>query len=129
MTVIVPNVGKVAILNEILNRGLVLKLFGNNRTPDITDTSASYNEISGGGYASVNLVFANWVISSAGIALYPSQNFRFTGPVNSPGSVYGYYLVDNNDVLRWVERFPTTVLQLVPVKDTLIRVTPRIQAK
>ena len=127
MTIIVPNVGEVAMANKILNQNMTLKLYGNDVIPDESTTAVSLNEIVGGGYAAKTLNYANWVISSEGICIYPGQNFIFTGVISAPGSVYGYYIIDADGILNWVERFPTSVLPFVPVADTLIRITPRIR--
>ena len=127
MTIIVPNVGEIAIAQKILNQTLTLKLYSNDEIPSELDDVNTYIEVAGGGYADVDLAYNGWVISSNAVCTYPAQDFLFTGPSNSPGTVYGYYVLDAGNVLLWAERFPTTVLPFVPLADTLIRVTPRIQ--
>ncbi|MEM3038623.1 MAG: hypothetical protein QXE45_04430, partial [Thermoplasmata archaeon] len=95
MALVVPNVAEVDLLQVWLNRALVLKLFSNNVVPAEGDTISTYIEVSGGGYAAKNLVFANWVITPGDptIASYPDQDFAFTGATNPPGTIYGYYVV------------------------------------
>lgn len=127
MTIIVPNVGEVAIAKRILNQELSLKLYSNDIIPDELDTLNTYIEVVGGGYSSKTLVYTNWIINSDGTCYYPFQDFRFTSAPSGSGTVYGYYIHDGNNVLMWSERFPTSVLPFSPINDTLIRVTPRIQ--
>lgn len=128
MTLLTPNVGLVLNLQEILNRVLTLKLYSNNRTPAAGDTAGSYTEVSGGGYADVDLLYASWSISAGGIASYAPQDFTFTGATTAPAVIYGYYIVDADGVLRWAERFPGTVVPFTPVNGSLIRITPIYQA-
>jgi hypothetical protein len=132
MSLLVPNVGEVQALTKWLNQTLTLKLYSNNLTPAEGDTAASYTEVAGGGYASKSLTFANWTIgTAAGVtsAQYtPAQDFTFTGVTNAPGTVYGYYIVDGSNNLLWSERFSESFLPFEPVANSLIRVTPRIEA-
>lgn len=127
MTIIVPNVGEVAIAEEFLNQSLYLKLYSNNLVPNELSTAASFNEVTGGGYVAKLLSFEDWTISDQGIAIGTIRDFSFTAPTTGPGSIYGYYIVDAEGILRWAERFPTSVLPFVPVAGSLIRITPRIQ--
>ncbi len=127
MTVIVPNVGEVAIAQRILDQVLTLKLYSNNIVPDENVTANSFIEVTGGGYSSIILAYANWIISENGVCTYPGYNFRFTGATSGPGTVYGYYIVNPAGVLLWAERFPTGVLPFTAGLYTLIRVEPKIQ--
>ncbi len=127
MTIIVPNVGEIAIARRFLNQALTLKLFSNNVIPSESDDSNTYVEVSGGGYVAKSLDYNTWVISSNAVCTYPSQDFSFTAATDSPGTVFGYYIIDPNGTPLWAERFPTTILPFVPLNDTLIQVTPRIQ--
>lgn len=129
MSLLVPDVGEVQALTKWLNQTLTLKLYSNNVTPAEGDTAASYTEVAGGGYASKSLTFANWVIATAaGVtsAVYDSQFFGFTGVTNAPGTVYGYYVVDGSNNLLWAERFSAP--PFTPVANSLIKITPRIEA-
>lgn len=127
MTIIVPNVGEVAIAQRILDQALVLRLYSNDVVPSELDTLPSFTEVIGGGYIEINLIYANWVISALGVALYPAHNFSFTGPTSAPGTIFGYYVVNPNGVILWAERFPTSAVPFVPILGSLIRITPRIQ--
>jgi len=129
MTLIVPDVGEIVALTKILDQSLTLKLFSNDIVPAESDTAASYTEVAGGGYAAKPLVGSGWSyvsgISSYGI--YSAQDFNFTGPTNAPGTVYGYFIVDNSNVVIIVERFGAGVLPFSPIAGSLVRITPRLE--
>src|ERR1051326_837872 len=88
------------LLQMRLNKGgtlgnLTLKLYTNNHTPVVTDTSAAYTECSATGYAAVTLTGASWTGStSGGVAdyTYPTVVFTFTAGLGQ--TIYGAYLVD-----------------------------------
>lgn len=128
MSLIVPNAAELDILTYILTPTLTLRLYGNNITPGPTDTAATYTEIAGGGYAAKSLTFANWTLTggSPSVALYAQQAWTFSGAINAPGTIYGYYVTRNSDgKLMWAERFPVSVVPFVPVAGSLARITPR----
>ncbi len=133
MSLVVPNALEVEILTEKLTPALTLKLYGNNATPSGASTAASFTEIAGGGYASLPLTFANWgiVAGDPSIATYNAmQEFSFTGAINAPGTIYGYFVTRNSDgKLMWAERFPPANVPFVPVAGSLIRVLPRFSAQ
>lgn len=129
MSLLVPNVAEVIFLTDILAETFTLKLYSNNKVPAEADTAGSYTEVVGGGYGSKTLAGAFTVTSGdPSFAVYPtSLDFAFTGPTNAPGTVYGYYLIGADGVLRWVERFPEAVLPFSPISGSLIRITPRLE--
>lgn len=128
MTLVVPNVGEVAMLNKILNQvGLVLKLYSNDKTPLASDTAANYTEVVGGGYANFILTFANWSINpnTPTFAIYLNfLTFQFTGVTSAPGTIFGYFIVDSLGTLLVAERFP--IVPFVPVNGSVINIKPRI---
>ncbi len=130
MTLIVPNTREIAVLTEFLTPALTMRLYGNNATPSGTSVAADFTEIVGGGYANKPITFANWGINggSPTVALYNAvQEWTFTGVINAPGTVYGYFLTRNSDgLLMWAERFPSGLVPFVPIAGSIIRVTPRI---
>lgn len=132
MTLYIPQASLVALLTDILGESFTLKLFSNNITPAVTDTAASYTEVSGGGYATKTLTAANWIITPGdpSVALYNAvQDFNFTGTTTAPGTVYGYFIIRVSDLtLVYAERFPPANVPLTPVNGSLIRLTPRITA-
>ena len=130
MTLVVPNVGEVKALELYLkSENLILRLYSNNITPAEGDTIHTYTQVTGGGYAQKTLTAASWTVTSGNPSSgsYAAQDFEFTGVTGAPGTVYGYYVVDGSNILRWAERFPEGVLPFEPVNGSLIRVTPRFE--
>lgn len=131
MSICVPNVGKQQALEDFLNATLTLRLYSNNLTPSSVDTIASFTEVTGGGYASVPLVFANWdyTLGSPTRANYTERfTFQFTGVTTGASTVYGYYVTDSSNIVRWSERFPSAVLPYTPINGSIIRIRPRFSA-
>lgn len=95
MALVVPNDGEEDALTYYVNKGspqnLVLCLYTNNITPGETDTTATYTEAAGNGYANVTLTGASWTVTpgAPSSAAYAQQTFTFTGAL---GNVYGYFL-------------------------------------
>jgi len=133
MTMIVPNILEVEALTTILTPSLLLRLYSNDKTPAAGDTSSAYNEVTGGGYGSKTLSFANWNITSGdpSVATYNSvQTWTFTGPTDSPATIYGYYVVRVNDGhLMWAERFPTANVPFSTIAGSVIKVLPKFTAQ
>jgi hypothetical protein len=133
MGLVVPDVLEVEILTEKLTPALTLRLYGNNVTPSGSSSTASFIEIAGGGYASKPLTFANWIITAGdpSIALYnATQTWLFTGPINAPGSIYGYFVTRNSDgKLMWAERFASTIVPFAPIGGSKINVFPKFTAQ
>lgn len=131
MSICVPDVAKDIALNDFLNDALILRLFRNNETPGPLSIAEDFTEVSGGGYAEFPLTFVNWEIStgSPSRALYNSRyTTQFTGATDTPGTIYGYYVIDSDGVLRWAERFPTASLPFVPINGSVIKIRPRFSA-
>lgn len=133
MGLVVPDVLEVEILTDKLTPALTLKLFGNNATPAGSSSAASFTEISGGGYASKPLVLAGWNITAGdpSVAIYNTvQKWTFTGPINAPGTIYGYFVIRNSDgKLMWAERFAAGVVPFVPIVGSIINVFPKFTAQ
>lgn len=101
---VIPDEGEAVALAAWLGKTaaappLTLRLFSNNHTPAHGDTNANYTEVAGAGYAAFALTAANWVVTpgSPSSAAYPAHLFTFTGATNAPGTIYGYYITDNNN--------------------------------
>jgi hypothetical protein len=126
MTLLVANGSEILMMENFLNKtapqDLILKLYSSDTTPAETDTSATYTETAGGGYAEVALVAATWTVTGGNptTASYPEQTFSFTG---AAGNVYGYYVVQAiSGDLMWAERFPSAPLNIQNNGDE-IRIT------
>lgn len=128
MPLVVPDAVEVLILQMFLNTPLTLRLFGNNVTPGPASVAADFNEIAGGGYANKSLVFAGWSFTpnAPSYGLYTKQSWNFTGAINAPGTIYGYYITrDSDSILLWAERFGVAVVPFTPVAGSLVEVTPK----
>jgi hypothetical protein len=112
MALVIGNAREAYWLDLLLNDHgpFTLRLYGNNRTPASSDllNASNYTEIAGGGYAPITLVTATWVISQGAPtqAVYPVQLFTFSAPLTSPGTIYGYMIVDAIGQLVGAERLP-----------------------
>ncbi len=127
MSIIVPNIAKSYILNNILNRTFKLRLCSNNIIPDENTTISSFTQVVGGGYAEISLLAADLSVVDD-IASWPQQTFTFTGVPTGPSTVYCAYIVDpSNTDFIWAERFPDAVLPFNPVHGTTIKITPHLQ--
>ncbi len=100
---VMPDEGEGVALAALLGKTaaatpLTLRLFSNNHTPAHGDTIANYTEVTGGGYAAFALTGATWTVTpgSPSQAAYPAHSFTFTGATSAPGTIYGYYITDNN---------------------------------
>lgn len=133
MALKIPNSLEVEVLTTTVTPALTLKIYGNDKTPANGDTAAAYNEIAGGGYASKPLTFANWNITAGtpSIAQYNAiQQWTFTGPINAPGTIYGYFITRNSDgKLICADRFPSANVPFNPVNGSIIRIIPRLTAE
>jgi len=106
MALVVPNGAETDFLTLVLNDNRSLRLFTNNVTPGETDTTATFTEAAGNGYAAITVTgSAAWTIVAGGnaTASHSIKTFTFTGAL---GNVYGYYITTNgNNNLAWAERF------------------------
>lgn len=129
MSLVIPDSQEVEVLTNRLTPALTLRLYGNNKTPAHGDTVANYTEIAGGGYANKPLTFANWTIVAGepSLATYSaSQQWTFTGIIDPPGTIYGYYVTrDSDNALMWAERFPTAIVPFSPVEGSIIKILPK----
>src|SRR5689334_4054479 len=104
MAGIIPQGAQVLMLNQVLDKTpivtfpLTVKLYSNDKDPAVTDDASDYTEVTGGGYADVDIPDGS---DFSVIAGNPSQatfadfiDFNFTGTTGGSGKVYGYYIVD-----------------------------------
>jgi hypothetical protein len=133
MGFVVPNTIEHEVLTTLLTPPLTLRLYGNNVTPNSTSATADFTEIAGGGYANKPLIFANWTIveGTPSEATYSAvQQWTFTGPINAPGTIYGYYVTRNSDSkLVWAERFPAANVPFSPIAGSIVGLLPRFDAQ
>ena len=137
MALVLADLGADQILKTYFNKtqpgggnNLTLKLFANNVTPNATgtDTVGTYTEATGGGYAAITLTAGSWTITPANDpsdAVYAQQTFTFTGALTTNPVVYGYYVVDADNVLIFAERAGST---FTPANNgDTYKVTPKFQ--
>lgn len=130
MGFIVPDPIEFQVITFLLNQNLTLRLYGNNITPTNSSTTGQFTEISGGGYTSKPIIFANWTITQdePTEAVYSVQTWTFTGSIDAPGTIYGYYITKNSDnSLFLAQRFPDILVPFSPVAEggSIIKVLPR----
>lgn len=129
MSQIVPNAIEVEVLDQLFSEDMTLKIYGNNVTPDGESQAGDFTEIAGGGYASKALVVADWnqVVGDPSYNVYnATQTWTFTGPIDAPGTIYGYFITrDSDGELMWSERFPAGVIPFSPINGSIIKVLPK----
>lgn len=128
MALLVPNGAEDIMLQYIVNKDtpedLIIRLYSNDVTPSESDTVGTYTEVTGGGYAAITLVPANWTITpgTPTNGEHVQVTFSFTGGV---GNVYGYYVTRQvGGELMWSERFSNAPFPINNNGDE-IRITPR----
>ena len=135
MALVLSDIGADAFLEAYFNDtwpaggiNLTLKLFVTDVTPTQDSVVGDFTEAVGGGYAAKTLTNGSWTVTPGNDpsdALYAAQDFVFTGPLTTNTDIYGYYVVDDDDVLVWAEKRASTY---TPANngDTL-RITPAFE--
>jgi hypothetical protein len=124
--IVTPNVGEVDNLEKYLNEALTLRLYSNDYTPVLGSTIGAFTEVVGGGYVALPLTYAEWDIVGGDptVALYGAfLDFNFDDATDSPGTIYGYYVTNAANVVKWAERFP--IPPYIPVASSLARIQLR----
>jgi len=127
MSLLVPNVGEVKMLEKALNKvaadDVKIHLYSSDTTPGEDDTVASYTLITDP--VAITLTGASWTIATltgTTTAEYAQQTFTFAGAA----TVYGYAVTDNGETnLLWAERF-TDGPYTIPSGGGSIKITPKI---
>jgi len=133
MSQVVPDALEVEVLTELFADAMTMRIFGNNTTPVGTSVTGDFTEIAGGGYAAKALLPGDWSIVSGdpSYSVYSStQTWTFTGPINAPGTIYGYYVTrDSDNKLMWAERFSSGIVPFSPIGGSVIKVLPKFTAQ
>lgn len=131
MPLVVPDEQEVEVLVDRLTPAHTIRIYGNNITPSGPDTTSTYIEIVGGGYAAKPILFVNWTITpgNPSIAIYNTiPEWIFTGPIDVPGTVYGVFITrDSDNKLLLAEKFPAANIPFAPVVGSVIRYLPRYE--
>lgn len=140
MSLVVPNVGKIVLLKYLVNKiaqnggapsasgDRVCALFVNDITPSEADEFENYQEPSiSTGYARVNLTGTTWTTTEDLIgvcaAVYGSYaEYNFDVAV----TVYGYYIINQDEQLLWAERFSTGPIS-IPAGGGQVLVKPKLE--
>ena len=132
MALVLTDVGADEILKVFFNNDrptggndLTLRLFATNVTP--AQSGVSYVEATGGGYAAIILTNGSWVVATGNDpsdATYAQQTFTFTGALTTNGTVYGYYVTDDDDTVIYAE----AITPFTPVSSgDNVKITPAFQ--
>lgn len=128
----IADVGADLILNTMFVATAVqnckLKLFATNVTPADTNTTGTYTEAAGGGYAAITLTRGSWTVTTGNDpsdAIYAEQTFTFTGALTTNATIYGYYITDNaGTTLLGAELLPTPY---TPASNgDILKITPKV---
>ena len=121
-------VGKITNVPSGATSGQILHLYSNNYSPDSNAIyPASFTEVSIAGYTAQTLTYTNWTwttdSSGYATAYYGSEiTFSFT----AGGSIYGYYVTDNSQLL-WCEQFAGAPFTMPSPSGGTIAVQPQLQ--
>jgi hypothetical protein len=132
MSVKIVNAVEVEVLTTLLTPEHTLRIYGNDKTPADNDVASNYTEISGGGYVNKPLVFANWTVAAGApsSAVYTALTWIFSGIIDAPGTIYGYFITRNSDgKLLLAERFPAANVPFSPVAGSKIMLLPSVSAE
>jgi hypothetical protein len=126
MAVVFTNAAETVALKAFLNKtageNLVLRLYSDDQTPAKTDVAGDYTEVSGNGYASIELLPATFTFTDGdpSTAAYPQQTFGFSG---AAGNIYGYYVTQKTTgALMFANRFSNAPINIANNGDE-IRIT------
>lgn len=135
MALILTDAGAQQILKKYFKNqapaggnNLTLKLFINNVTVSDTMVAADLVEAAGGGYAAATMATTDGTITVVnGISqiAYPQSQFVFTGALTGNATIYGYYIVDADNTLIFVERAPAGYTPMS--NGDMYAITPIIQ--
>jgi hypothetical protein len=111
-----------------VDKDLTLKLFATNVTPTQTTVAGDLTEASGGGYAAKTLTNGSWTVTPANDpsdVIYAVQTWTFTGALTTNGTIYGYYVVDDDGTLLWAELLDVAYTPTANGDQLLI--TPKVE--
>ena len=130
---VIPDEGEVSMLAVLLGLvarpSLELRLYVNDRSPQLADTVADYTELTGHGYAPIALPPSTWSVRPADPgtntpAFAPAADLVFTFNAAGPADlVYGYLVVTDDGRLWGAQRFDDGPYRVQNVNDE-VRVAP-----
>jgi len=131
MDIVTYDLGALQILKKYLaSTELIVLLFTNDIVPTPDDTILSLAEATGGGYARKVLAPSGWVcsIDADGIpqGRHTQQNFTFNGQLAGNPAVYGYCLIDSDNIAIYAQRSPESYSPALDGDAVLIVPTYRL---
>ena len=133
MSLVVPAVGELALLNKLLsnllssNEDYILKLYRTADTPDANSVQASFTECNFTNYLARTLSRAGWtaavVSSTKGESSYAGVQSWTCG--TDGNTVYGYWVIGNTknvNIVLWAELFSTA---RVIASGDILNITPK----
>jgi len=110
MTLVVPDVGEVQLLDDLLKdsggEDFTLKLYKTDVTPAEDDVAGSYTEADFTGYSAKTLTRANWGAAATDGGTTSSSYAQQSWSPTSVQTIYGYFVVGAvSTVLQWAEKF------------------------
>ena len=135
MSLILTDAGAQQILKKYFKNqaptggnNLTLKLFTNDIVVSDSTVTSDLVEATGGGYTSATMATTDGTITVVnGISqiAYPQSQFVFTGALTTNPTVYGYYIVDADNTLIFVEKAPAGYTPMS--NGDMYAITPIIQ--
>lgn len=133
--VVVPLAIETGGLDLVKAVDCYLKLYSNDYTPVRGMTGASFTEVTSGGYTHKEIAgdesTSDWTEEYANTPpdiILAEQTFSFSGTIGGSGTVYGWYLVDQDDtsVVKAAKRLDSPY---TPASGGgTLKFTPRVQA-
>ena len=106
MAIQLSSTGIDTMLTSFLNaEDYILKLYSNDVDPTASTTITQFQEVSGGGYAEIELSGGNWNVANGVATLKNPQTWEFNTDPGDAGmsiTVYGYYLVGTGSLQQLV---------------------------
>ena len=109
MSLIVPNSGKIQLLDALLaSEDMTLKLYKNNVTPTAYSVIGDFTECDFSGYSEKTLTAGDWgaasILGTEASSTYNDVQEWTCGA--TPNDVYGYFVVGvDSGILLWAELF------------------------
>lgn len=129
MSLVVPVTIQTTQLQALLASDLKLRLYSNVYNPSPASVIGSFTEVSGGGYAAIDLLTGDWSYGTVSpvTASQTVKTFGFTGVTGGSGVVYGYYVTNvAGSTLYWAEALPGAYYPFTPANTAYIRIYPII---
>lgn len=109
--------GNLAALQALIDRGLSLRLFTNDRVPTRLDTIETFTELGTADYGAQSLIGSRWSFmqGTPARASYPRVDFVFNG---FRGNVFGWFITTGRKVVA-AGRFKEAPWKVVNVGDVI----------